>query len=65
MGRLWHNLTTLAPYDFEFAYADPTVLTGASALRGVRAPAALSSAAVAGTGASGAGRSFRVRVREG
>lgn len=52
---LWHDLTTLAPYDFELAYADPTVLTGASALRGARAPAA-SSAAAAGPGASGAGR---------
>ncbi|EIW60905.1 origin recognition complex subunit 2, partial [Trametes versicolor FP-101664 SS1] len=52
---LWHDLTTLAPYDFELAYADPTVLTGASVLRGARAPAASSAAAGAAPGA-GAGR---------
>ncbi|KAI8999096.1 origin recognition complex subunit 2-domain-containing protein [Trametes punicea] len=51
---LWHDLTTLAPYDFELAYADPTVLTGASALRGARAPAATSSAAALGSAGVGA-----------
>ncbi|OJT13009.1 Origin of replication complex subunit 2 [Trametes pubescens] len=51
---LWHDLTTLAPYDFELAYADPTMLTGASALRGARTPAA-SSAAAGGAGTAGAG----------
>ncbi|KAH9890568.1 origin recognition complex subunit 2-domain-containing protein [Cubamyces lactineus] len=49
---LWHDLTTLAPYDFELAYADPSVLTGASALRGAKAPAA-SSAYGVGVGAAG------------
>ena len=49
---LWHDLTTLAPYDFELAYADPTSLSGAAALRGARAPAA-SAAAVAGGAAVG------------
>ncbi|KAH9945832.1 origin recognition complex subunit 2 [Epithele typhae] len=39
---LWHDLTTLAPYDFELAYADPTSLTGVAALRGARAPTASS-----------------------
>lgn len=34
---LWHDLTTLAPYDFELAYADPTSISGASAMRGGRA----------------------------
>ncbi|KAI0933506.1 hypothetical protein AcV5_005634 [Taiwanofungus camphoratus] len=39
---LWHDLTTLAPYDFELAYADPTFFAGASAnSRGGRAPAAV------------------------
>ncbi|KAI0323357.1 origin recognition complex subunit 2 [Cubamyces sp. BRFM 1775] len=51
---LWHDLTTLAPYDFELAYADPSVLTGASALRGAKAPAASSAFGVtAGVGAAG------------
>ncbi|KAH9857556.1 origin recognition complex subunit 2-domain-containing protein [Lenzites betulinus] len=36
---LWHDLTTLAPYDYELAYADPTVIGGAAALRGARASA--------------------------
>ena len=36
---LWHDLTTLAPYDFELAYADPTSIAGASAIRGGRARA--------------------------
>ncbi|OSD02050.1 origin recognition complex subunit 2, partial [Trametes coccinea BRFM310] len=55
---LWHDLTTLAPYDFELAYADPTVLTGASALRGARAPAAAAAAAASaalGAAAASAG----------
>ncbi|EMD34387.1 hypothetical protein CERSUDRAFT_107574 [Gelatoporia subvermispora B] len=34
---LWHDLTTLAPYDFELAFADPTSIYGVSALRGGRA----------------------------
>jgi len=36
---LWHEVTTLAPYDFELSYADRSSLTGASAqssARGVR-----------------------------
>ncbi|KAI0831657.1 origin recognition complex subunit 2-domain-containing protein [Trametes gibbosa] len=59
---LWHDLTTLAPYDFEFAYAvDPTVLTGAAALRGARASASASASLGAlrgggiGAAAGGAG----------
>ncbi|KAJ6631054.1 origin recognition complex, subunit 2 [Mycena sp. CBHHK59/15] len=30
---LWHDLTTLAPYDFELAFADRTSVTGAHARR--------------------------------
>ncbi|RPD59253.1 origin recognition complex subunit 2 [Lentinus tigrinus ALCF2SS1-7] len=47
---LWHDLTTLAPYDFELAYADPTSLAGAAALRGARTPAAAAAAVAAATG---------------
>ncbi|KAI0323269.1 origin recognition complex subunit 2 [Cubamyces sp. BRFM 1775] len=51
---LWHDLTTLAPYDFELTHADPSMLTGASALRGAKAPAASSAFGVtAGVGAAG------------
>nr|VWP00002.1 ABC transporter [Ganoderma boninense] len=50
---LWHDLTTLAPYDFELAYADPTALAGVAALRGTRAPTA--SAAVLAAAGAGAG----------
>ncbi|PIL30665.1 hypothetical protein GSI_07367 [Ganoderma sinense ZZ0214-1] len=51
---LWHDLTTLAPYDFELAYADPTILAGVAALRGTRAPTASAAAlAAAGAGAGG------------
>ncbi|KAI0373223.1 ORC2-domain-containing protein [Pilatotrama ljubarskyi] len=60
---LWHDLTTLAPYDFELAYADPTVLTGASALRGARASAAASSA-LAASSAGAAGRAGAGAVTE-
>ncbi|KAI0628729.1 origin recognition complex subunit 2-domain-containing protein [Trametes polyzona] len=53
---LWHDLTTLAPYDFELAYVDPGALTGVSALRGARTPAAAAAAtAVASAAAGGAG----------
>ncbi|TBU22947.1 origin recognition complex subunit 2-domain-containing protein [Dichomitus squalens] len=53
---LWHDLTTLAPYDFELAYADPGALAGAAALRGTRAPAASAAAlAAAAAGVGGAG----------
>ncbi|KAI0668432.1 origin recognition complex subunit 2 [Trametes maxima] len=52
---LWHDLTTLKPYDFELAYADPTVLTGASALRGARAPTASGTIGAAGGAAASAG----------
>ncbi|KAI0355054.1 origin recognition complex subunit 2, partial [Trametes cingulata] len=53
---LWHDVTTLAPYDAELAYADPTSVTGASALRGARASASATLAAGgAGTGAGGGG----------
>ncbi|EJF62699.1 origin recognition complex subunit 2, partial [Dichomitus squalens LYAD-421 SS1] len=52
---LWHDLTTLAPYDFELAYADPGALAGAAALRGTRAPTASAAAlAAAAKGAGGA-----------
>ncbi|KAI1791487.1 origin recognition complex subunit 2 [Ganoderma leucocontextum] len=51
---LWHDLTTLAPYDFELAYADPTALAGVAALRGTRAPTA-SAAALAAAGGGGGG----------
>ncbi|OBZ75590.1 Origin recognition complex subunit 2 [Grifola frondosa] len=33
---LWHDLTTLAPYDFELAYSDPNSLSCAPAIRGAR-----------------------------
>ena len=54
---LWHDLTTLAPYDFELAYADPSSLSGAAALRGVRTPAASggAGAVLAGGGGGGGG----------
>ena len=52
---LWHDLTTLAPYDFELAYADPTALAGVAALRGTRAPTA-SAAALAAAGGAGVGQ---------
>lgn len=48
---LWHDLTTLAPYDFELAYADPTSLTGAAALRGTRSAPAAAAAVGAPAGA--------------
>ncbi|KAI0737924.1 origin recognition complex, subunit 2 [Daedaleopsis nitida] len=50
---LWHDLTTLAPYDFELAYADPTSLAGVAAMRGARTPAA-SAVAMAGNAGAGA-----------
>ena len=50
---LWHDLTTLAPYDFELAYADPTSISGAAALRGTRPPA-VSAAVAAAAGVGGA-----------
>ena len=50
---LWHDLTTLAPYDFELAYADPTALAGVAALRGTRPPTASAAALAATGGASG------------
>ncbi|KAJ7175370.1 origin recognition complex, subunit 2 [Mycena filopes] len=43
---LWHDLTTLAPYDFELAFADRTAVTGAHARR-LRDAGALSVAATA------------------
>ena len=52
---LWHDLTTLAPYDFELAYADPSSLSGAAALRGARTPAAAAAVMAAGGGGGGAG----------
>ncbi|RDX52825.1 origin recognition complex subunit 2 [Lentinus brumalis] len=54
---LWHDLTTLAPYDFELAYADPTSLTGAAALRGAKTPAASAAAVAAAAGGGGGGAS--------
>ncbi|PCH38401.1 origin recognition complex subunit 2 [Wolfiporia cocos MD-104 SS10] len=44
---LWHDLTTLAPYDFELASADPSSLSGASA-------ASMRRTQLAGTGTSAA-----------
>ncbi|KAF7349301.1 Origin recognition complex subunit 2 [Mycena sanguinolenta] len=44
---LWHDLTTLAPYDFELSYADRTSVTGAHASRKQRADAAALPAGVA------------------
>ena len=35
---LWHDLTTLAPYDFELTYVDLTTLAGIAALHGTRTP---------------------------
>ncbi|KAI0648364.1 origin recognition complex, subunit 2 [Trametes meyenii] len=61
---LWHDLTTLRPYDFELAYADPTVLAGASALRGARAPAASGTiGAAGGAAASGGGAMTETAAR--
>ncbi|KAI0700537.1 origin recognition complex, subunit 2 [Cerioporus squamosus] len=51
---LWHDLTTLAPYDFELAYADPTSLAGAAALRGAKTPATSAAAVAAATGGAAA-----------
>jgi origin recognition complex subunit 2 len=38
---LWHDLTTLAPYDVELAYADPGSISGASGVSSRAAQAAL------------------------
>jgi origin recognition complex subunit 2 len=48
---LWHDLTTLAPYDAELAFADRTSVTGAHAMRRHR-DAAAGVAAPAGTAMS-------------
>jgi origin recognition complex subunit 2 len=42
---LWHDLTTLAPYDVELAYADPGAIAGAAGGTGRAAQAALRDAA--------------------
>ncbi len=57
---LWHDLTTLAPYDFELAYADPTALAGVAALRGTRPPTASAAALAAAGGAGGGGQAAAV-----
>jgi origin recognition complex subunit 2 len=46
---LWHDLTTLAPYDAELAYADPGSISSVSGASGRAAQAALADPAVAMT----------------
>ncbi|KAF7350390.1 Origin recognition complex subunit 2 [Mycena venus] len=46
---LWHDLTTLAPYDFELSFADRTSVTGAHTSRKQRADAAVLPSGVAMT----------------
>ncbi|KAJ7039733.1 origin recognition complex, subunit 2 [Mycena alexandri] len=48
---LWHDLTTLAPYDFELAFADRTSVTGAHARRPRDAVAAVAATAMSETAA--------------
>ncbi|KAK7064634.1 origin recognition complex subunit 2 [Favolaschia claudopus] len=48
---LWHDLTTLAPYDFELSFADRTSITGALTSRKQRADVATVGAAISETAA--------------
>ncbi|KAI0713597.1 origin recognition complex, subunit 2 [Earliella scabrosa] len=61
---LWHDLTTLAPYDFELAFADPTSLSGVAALRGTRISASAAALAAAGAGGGAGGGQAGALVSE-